>query len=36
MKQKQKDGNITDRQEILNVCADFYQDSSKSNVSKQI
>ena len=34
---KQKDGNITnDRQEILNVCADFYQElySSKSNESK--
>ena len=34
---KQKDGNITnDRQEILNVCADFYQElySSKSSESK--
>ena len=34
---KQKDGNITnDRQEILNVCADLYQElySSKSNESK--
>ena len=34
---KQKDGNITnDRQEILNVCADFYQElyRSKTNESK--
>ena len=34
---KQKDGNITnDRQEILNVCADFYKElySSKSSESK--
>ena len=34
---KQKDGNITnDRLEILNVCADFYQElySSKSSESK--
>ena len=34
---KQKDSNITnDKQEILNVCADFYQElySSKSNKSK--